>query len=235
MTTHTTIKASPTLSTTALDAIPAFVQGFKKRDGRVGVQKYVPPILSNPFTITPPPYRLPNRKPSPTNLPPKPPQLDPPPPPNLPYALPHPHNQHAPRDRPALPPLPTRHLPPHVRRAGGQDLRPDARRARRQAPGAGRRGGGGGPEGRRVGDGSVGGCGAEGGRGWGGGWRGGFGGGGRGDVGGEWVVEWGEGEEGGSEGEFDEDVEADGFVVGLMDWMGCIFGMDYSGASLAVG
>ncbi|KAF6232186.1 hypothetical protein HO173_009569 [Letharia columbiana] len=42
MTTHTTIKASPSLSTTALDAIPAFVQGFKKRDGRVGVQNWIP-------------------------------------------------------------------------------------------------------------------------------------------------------------------------------------------------
>lgn len=49
------------------------------------------------------------------------------------------------------------------------------------------------------------------------------------------MVEWGEGEEGGEEGEFDEDVEADGFVVGSMDWMGCIFGIDFSGASLAVG
>lgn len=74
-----------------------------------------------------------------------------------------------------------------------------------------------------MGDGSVGGCGAEGGRGWWGGWRGEFGGGGGkgwGDGGGGWVVEWGEGEEGGSEGEFDEDVEADEFVVGSMDWMG---------------
>lgn len=41
MTTQTIIKASPDLSSTALDAIPAFVQGLKKKDERVGVQKYV--------------------------------------------------------------------------------------------------------------------------------------------------------------------------------------------------
>ena len=42
MTSQTTIKATPTLSSSALEAIPAFVQGFKKKDGRVGKQKYVP-------------------------------------------------------------------------------------------------------------------------------------------------------------------------------------------------
>lgn len=42
MTTQTTIKACADLSTVALDAIPAFVQGFKKNDGRVGVQDWIP-------------------------------------------------------------------------------------------------------------------------------------------------------------------------------------------------
>ena len=41
-TSQTTIKASPTLSSSALDAVPAYVQEFKNKDkhGRVGVQKY---------------------------------------------------------------------------------------------------------------------------------------------------------------------------------------------------
>ena len=39
MTTQTIIKASPSLSSLAIDAIPSFVQGFKNKDGRVGVQK----------------------------------------------------------------------------------------------------------------------------------------------------------------------------------------------------
>ena len=41
-TSQTTIKASPTLSSSALDAVPAYVQEFKKKDkyGRVGIQKY---------------------------------------------------------------------------------------------------------------------------------------------------------------------------------------------------
>ena len=43
MTSHTTIKADPSLSSSALDAIPSFVQGFKKMEkhGRVGTQKYL--------------------------------------------------------------------------------------------------------------------------------------------------------------------------------------------------
>ena len=43
MTSQTTIKAHPSLSSSALDAIPAFVQGFKKMEkhGRVGTQKYL--------------------------------------------------------------------------------------------------------------------------------------------------------------------------------------------------
>lgn len=47
MTTQTTIKADPTLSSAGLDAIPAFVQGFKKEDARVGLQKYVFPYPSH--------------------------------------------------------------------------------------------------------------------------------------------------------------------------------------------
>ena len=43
MTSQTTIKADPSLSSSTLDAIPAFVQGFKKieKHGRVGTQKYL--------------------------------------------------------------------------------------------------------------------------------------------------------------------------------------------------
>ncbi|KAM0797593.1 hypothetical protein BDR22DRAFT_824216 [Usnea florida] len=42
MTTQTSIKASPTLNSSALDAIPAFVQSFQKNDARVGVQNWIP-------------------------------------------------------------------------------------------------------------------------------------------------------------------------------------------------
>lgn len=43
MTSQTTIKADPSLSSSALEAVPAFVQGFKKMEehGRVGTQKYL--------------------------------------------------------------------------------------------------------------------------------------------------------------------------------------------------
>lgn len=42
MTSQTTVKATSALSSSALDAIPAFVQGLKQKEGRVGAQKYVP-------------------------------------------------------------------------------------------------------------------------------------------------------------------------------------------------
>lgn len=79
MTSRTTIKASPSLSSSALDAIPAFVQGFQKEDGRIGKQKCVnssqTPTPAPTFPSPPPPSFL--RKPKPFY----PPQLLIPPPP----------------------------------------------------------------------------------------------------------------------------------------------------------
>lgn len=71
MTSRTTIKASPSLSSSALDAIPAFVQGFQKEDGRIGKQKCVnssqTPTPAPHFPSPPPPLFL--RKPKPFNPP----------------------------------------------------------------------------------------------------------------------------------------------------------------------
>lgn len=90
-------------------------------------------------------------------------QLDPPPPPNLARPPPNPHT-HLPAPHPAaLPPPPPRHLPPHVRRARFQNPRPLTRQRQRErwrtwgyVTGDDRSGESRGPEGRRVGYGSVG-------------------------------------------------------------------------------
>lgn len=95
-------------------------------------------------------------------------QLDPPPPPNLARPPPNPHT-HLPAPHPAaLPPPPTRRLPPHIRRARFQNPRPLTRprrrwrwRTRGYVTGDDRSGESRGPEGRRVGYGSVGRRGAE--------------------------------------------------------------------------
>ena len=151
MTSHTTIKAGPSLSSSALDAIPAFVQGFKKieKHGRVGTQKYFFHFLYHflyhiilqlsPF----PNLQLPRRRIlqilpdmlSPYNnshqliIPTK--QLDPSPPRNLPHPPSKPYNHLPTPDLSTFSPTSTRHLPPHIRRARFENTRPATCRRQR--------------------------------------------------------------------------------------------------------
>lgn len=142
----------------------------KNREAKVR-QLFPNSHASTPLPVPPPAFL---HKPKPFNPPQlliSPPprafrkQLDPPPPPNLARPPPNPHT-HLPAPHPAaLPPPPTRRLPPHIRRARLQNPRPLTRPRQRQrwrertrgyVTGDDRSGESRGPEGRRVGYGSVG-------------------------------------------------------------------------------
>lgn len=139
----------------------------KNREAKVR-QPFTNSHASTHFPVPPPSLFLRKPKPfnPPTNHPSPPPlwkQLDPPPPPNLARPSPNPHTHLPAPDPAALPPPPTRRLPPHIRRARFQNPRPLTRprrrwrwRTRGYVTGDDRSGEPRGPEGRRVGYGSVG-------------------------------------------------------------------------------